>query len=68
MRKVISAVSASVMLAAGIHLLIQELFGDSAIAAHMFAFGGLLTTGGAAWLWSDVTAPQARTRRFIDRQ
>ena len=67
MRKIISAVLASVMPAAGIHLLIQELFGDSSIAAHMFAFGGLLTTGGAAWLWSDATATQAPTRRFIDR-
>jgi energy-converting hydrogenase Eha subunit A len=64
MRKVISAVLASSMLAAGIHLLIQELFGDSAITAHMLAFGGLLTTGGAAWLWSDMTATQARRPRL----
>lgn len=64
MRKVISAVLASVMLAAGIYLLIQELFGDSAIAAHMFAFGGLLTIGGAAWLWSDMTATPRPARRF----
>lgn len=68
MRKVICAVLATIMLAAGVHLLIQQLFGDSAIAAHMFAFGGLLTTGGAAWLWADMTVTPAPTRRIIDRR
>ena len=68
MRKVFSAVLASVMLAAGIHLLIQELSGNSSIAAHMLALGGLLTTGGAAWLWSDVTAPKATPPRINDRR
>ena len=63
MHKVISAVLACVILAAGISLLYQELAGASPITAHLFAIGGLLSTGGVAWLWSDWSTPRKQIRR-----
>ena len=53
MQQVISFVLAAALLAAGLYLLYQELLVAPAVTVHMVLLGGLLSTGGAAWFWTE---------------
>lgn len=54
MRQAISLGLAAALLAAGLYLLYQELLVAPAVTAHMALLGGLLTTGGLAWFWTEL--------------